>query len=169
MYFEGMDTRMQNPFVSPTSGFTETLKSQKVAFIDQLDNPQREIFTWRFVSYILTSVCECILITVMKHWWMYGVEFFWRKMCPVGNCCEHGNGYSGFEMVGSLRNYKYISVAFIVSKAYPSHISYIFPPHFQVYLQNCGKQLLASSCLSVCSFAWNNPTPTGWIFMKFDV
>ena len=31
------------------------------------------------------------------------------------------------------------------------------------------KQLLASSCLSVCLSTWNNPAPTGWIFIKYDI
>jgi hypothetical protein len=54
---------------------------------------QREIFKWRFSSYILTSVCEYILITLMQHWWMYGVEFFWQRMCPLENCSEDDNEY----------------------------------------------------------------------------
>ena len=40
---------------------------------------------------------------------------------------------------------------------------------FQARSQYCGKRLLASSCLSVCSSAWNNWAPTRRIFMKFDI
>jgi len=69
----------------------------------------------------------------MQHWWMYGVEFFWQRMCPLGNCCEHGNEYSGFEMMGSLTSYRYIPIALIVSKAQPSHVSYILPTILGVF------------------------------------
>jgi hypothetical protein len=46
------------------------------------------------------------------------------------------------------------------------------PSHFsQARSQNCEKQLLASSCLSVrpsfCASAWKNAAPTEGIFMKF--
>jgi hypothetical protein len=40
---------------------------------------------------------------------------------------------------------------------------------FKTRSQNCGKRLLASSCLSVCPPAWNNSAPTGRIFVKFDI
>ena len=39
---------------------------------------------------------------------------------------------------------------------------------FQILSQNYEKRLLASSCLSVRLFAWNNSVPTGGIFVKFD-
>jgi hypothetical protein len=47
-------------------------------------------------------------------------------------------------------------------------------PHFQALSQNCeGQLLLASSRLSVDlsarPSALNNPVPTGWIFIKFDI
>jgi len=45
--------------------------------------------------------------------------------------------------------------------------------------KNCEKRLLASSCPTVClclsvcpsvyPSAWNNPGPTGQIFMQFDI
>jgi len=44
----------------------------------------------------------------------------------------------------------------------PAHI-------FSCFLQNCEKQLLASSYLSVSPSLWNSLAPTGWIFMKFDI
>jgi hypothetical protein len=40
---------------------------------------------------------------------------------------------------------------------------------FLARAQNSEKQLLASSCLSVCLSVWNNSAPTGWIFVKFDI
>jgi hypothetical protein len=40
---------------------------------------------------------------------------------------------------------------------------------FRRFSQNCGKRLLASSCLSVRPSAWNNSAPTGRIFMKFNI
>jgi len=39
----------------------------------------------------------------------------------------------------------------------------------QARSQNCEKRLLASSCLSVCPFAWNNSAPNGRLFMTFDI
>ena len=45
--------------------------------------------------------------------------------------------------------------------------------NFQTRSQNCEKELLVSSCLSVCPSvfpsAQNNPTPTGRILMKFGI
>ena len=35
--------------------------------------------------------------------------------------------------------------------------------------KNCGRILLALSCLSVRPSVWNNSAPTGRIFMKFDI
>ena len=40
---------------------------------------------------------------------------------------------------------------------------------FRRFSQNCGKRLLASSCLSVRTSARNNSAPTGRIFMKFNI
>ena len=37
---------------------------------------------------------------------------------------------------------------------------------FQTPSKNCEKRLLASSCLAVQLFSWNNSAPTGRIFMK---
>ena len=39
----------------------------------------------------------------------------------------------------------------------------------QALSQNCGKRLLAYSCLSVCPPAWNNSALTGRIFMKSNM
>ena len=39
---------------------------------------------------------------------------------------------------------------------------------FRPFSKNYEKWLLASSCLSVCLFAWNNSAFTGRISMKFD-
>ena len=44
----------------------------------------------------------------------------------------------------------------------------LYDSDFWALSQNCEKQLLVLSCLSVCVFAWDVSAPTGWIFMKFD-
>ena len=44
---------------------------------------------------------------------------------------------------------------------------------FQARSRNCGKRLLASSCLSlcpsICPSVWTNSLPTGRILMKFQI
>ena len=52
---------------------------------------------------------------------------------------------------------------------YPFQFSVHFIPVFRLVRKNCEKRLLASSCPSVRPSAYNNSTPTGQIFMKFDV
>jgi len=41
--------------------------------------------------------------------------------------------------------------------------------HCKSRSQNCQKRLLASSCLSVYPFMWNNSDPTRQIFLKFCI
>jgi hypothetical protein len=41
--------------------------------------------------------------------------------------------------------------------------------YFLTHTQNCEKQLLALSCLSIRLHKWNNSAPTGWIFMKIYI
>jgi len=41
--------------------------------------------------------------------------------------------------------------------------------HFWACLQNCERQPLASSCLSILPSAWKNLALTGRIFVKFDI
>jgi hypothetical protein len=38
--------------------------------------------------------------------------------------------------------------------------------HLQARSQNCGKRLLASTCLSVCLSAWKESVSTGRILLK---
>jgi hypothetical protein len=43
----------------------------------------------------------------------------------------------------------------------------LFYANFWARSRNLKKRLLASSCLSVCPSAWNNPAPSGRIFLRF--
>ena len=55
----------------------------------------------------------------------------------------------------------------IVYECDPSDIK-LYDSDFWALSQNCEKQLLALSCLSVRVSAWYISAPTGRIFMKFD-
>ena len=71
-------------------------------------------------------------------------------------------------MFQSLPQERYsYQVCNIVYECDPSVVK-LYDSDFWALSQNCEKQLLALSCLSVRVSAWNISAPTGRIFVKFD-